>query len=162
IGSALTHAVLVTPMFGARWRWNLNRSLVVLRYRGGRRNPPPIQRMETDDITAAVFPALAACQDNATGPREIPDHPLVRQELHDLLLSLVAMRPDPSLASYFEALITAGRAVSVHTSSGELWCALELRGAAEQLFGGARFFPDIQAPSQITSKALPSREELAA
>ncbi len=85
IATALTHAVLVTPMFGVRWRWNLNRSLVVLRYRGGRRNPPPIQRMETDDITAAVFPALAACQDNATGPREIPDHPLVRQTLHDCM-----------------------------------------------------------------------------
>jgi ATP-dependent Lhr-like helicase len=85
IATALTHAVLVTPMFGVRWRWNLNRALVVLRYRGGRRNPPPIQRMETDDITAAVFPALAACQDNATGPREIPDHPLVRQTLHDCM-----------------------------------------------------------------------------
>ncbi len=85
IASALTHAVLVTPMFGVRWRWNLNRSLVVLRFRGGRRNPPPIQRMETDDVTAAVFPSLAACQDNATGPREIPDHPLVRQTLHDCM-----------------------------------------------------------------------------
>lgn len=85
IATALTHAVLVTPMFGARWRWNLNRSLVVLRYRGGRRNPPPIQRMEADDVTAAVFPSLAACQDNATGPREIPDHPLVRQTLDDCM-----------------------------------------------------------------------------
>jgi ATP-dependent Lhr-like helicase len=85
IAAALTHAVLVTPMFGARWRWNLNRALVVLRYRGGRRNPPPIQRMEADDVTAAVFPSLAACQDNATGPREIPDHPLVRQTLHDCM-----------------------------------------------------------------------------
>jgi ATP-dependent Lhr-like helicase len=85
VATALTHAVLVTPLFGVRWRWNLNRALVVLRYRGGRRNPPPIQRMETDDITAAVFPALAACQDNATGPREIPDHPLVRQTLHDCM-----------------------------------------------------------------------------
>ncbi|HYQ14768.1 MAG TPA: hypothetical protein VEQ58_03395, partial [Polyangiaceae bacterium] len=85
IAAALTHAVLVTPMFGARWRWNLNRALVVLRFRGGRRNPPPIQRMEADDITAAVFPSLAACQDNATGPREIPDHPLVRQTLHDCM-----------------------------------------------------------------------------
>ncbi|HET9930813.1 MAG TPA: DEAD/DEAH box helicase, partial [Polyangiaceae bacterium] len=85
IDNALAHAVLVTPMFGARWRWNLNRSLVVLRYRGGRRNPPPIQRMEADDVTAAVFPSLAACQDNATGPREIPEHPLVRQTLHDCM-----------------------------------------------------------------------------
>jgi ATP-dependent Lhr-like helicase len=85
VREALTVAVLVTPMFGARWRWNLNRALVVLRYRGGRRNPPELQRMEADDITAAIFPALAACQDNATGPREIPDHPLVRQTLDDCL-----------------------------------------------------------------------------
>jgi ATP-dependent helicase Lhr and Lhr-like helicase len=264
IAAALTHAVLVTPMFGVRWRWNLNRSLVVLRFRGGRRNPPPIQRMETDDITAAVFPSLAACQDNATGPREIPDHPLVRQtlhdcmteamdlaglqllldaiadgsvrvhvrdttepsplaheilnarpytflddapleerrtravqvrrglplevrdlsaldpeaiarvreearpaprdaeELHDLLLSLVGMRPEASLASYFEALVTGGRATSALTSAGELWCALELRSAVEQLFGVARFSPDIQAPSQITASSAASREELAA
>jgi ATP-dependent Lhr-like helicase len=85
VDNALTHAALVTPMFGVRWRWNLNRALVVLRYRGGRRNPPPIQRMEADDVTAAVFPSLAACQDNATGPREIPDHPLVAQTLHDCM-----------------------------------------------------------------------------
>lgn len=85
VKKALTHAVLVTPMFGVRWRWNLNRALVVLRYRGGRRNPPPIQRMEADDVTAAIFPSLAACQDNATGPREIPDHPLVEQTLHDCM-----------------------------------------------------------------------------
>ena len=69
-----------------RWRWNLSRALVVLRQRGGRRNPPPIQRMEADDLMAAVFPALAACQENAAPGRiEIPDHPLVRQTLHDCL-----------------------------------------------------------------------------
>ncbi len=85
VQEALTIAVLGTPMFSVRWRWNLNRALVVLRFRGGKRNPPELQRMEADDITAAVFPALAACQDNATGPREIPDHVLVRQTLHDCL-----------------------------------------------------------------------------
>jgi len=263
IATALTHAVLVTPMFGARWRWNLNRALVVLRFRGGRRNPPPIQRMETDDITAAVFPSLSACQDNATGPREIPDHPLVRQtlhdcmteamdlaglqrlldavaegavrvhlrdttepsplaheilnarpytflddapleerrtravqvrrglpleardlsgldpeaiervrdearpaprnaeELHDLLLSLVAMRPEPALLPYFEALVKSGRALSAHASNGELWCALELRCAVQQLFGDARFLPDRHPPSQIASESMPPREALA-
>ena len=55
-------------MFQARWRWNLNRSLMVLRFRNGRRNPPPIQRMESDDLLAAVFPQAAACQDNIVGP----------------------------------------------------------------------------------------------
>ena len=82
----MRQAVLTSPMFAARWRWNLNRSLTVLRMRGGRKNPPAIQRMEADDLMAAVFPALAACQENvAPGPIEIPDHPLVRQTLEDCL-----------------------------------------------------------------------------
>ncbi len=81
----LEHAILDSPMFQARWRWNLNRSLMVLRFRGGRRNPPPIQRMESDDLLAAVFPQAAACQDNIVGPREIPDHLLVRQTIDDTL-----------------------------------------------------------------------------
>lgn len=85
IAAALTHAVLVTPMFQARWRWNLNRSLLVLRFKGGKKNPPQIQRMESDDMMAAIFPSLAACQDNATGPREIPDHPIVNQTLADCM-----------------------------------------------------------------------------
>lgn len=81
---ALRQAVLPTPMFQARFRWNLNRALLVLRFRNGRRNPPPIQRMESDDYLAALFPSLAACQDNAQGPREIPENePIVDQTLHD-------------------------------------------------------------------------------
>ena len=43
----------------ARWRWNATRALAVLRQRGGRRVPPPIQRMRADDLLAAVFPAQA-------------------------------------------------------------------------------------------------------
>ena len=85
VQEVLEQAVLDSPMFTARWRWNLNRALVVLRSRGGRRNPPPIQRMEADDIMAAVFPGAAACQENVAGPIEIPDHLLVRQTLHDTL-----------------------------------------------------------------------------
>jgi ATP-dependent Lhr-like helicase len=85
IREALVHASIVTPMFAVRWRWNLNRALVVLRWKGGKKNPPALQRMESDDVMVALFPALAACQDNAQGPREIPDHVLVRQTLHDCL-----------------------------------------------------------------------------
>jgi len=85
VEDVLRQAALASPMFAVRWRWNLNRSLAVLRFRGGRRNPPPVQRMEADDLMAAVFPALAACQENVTGPIEIPDHPLVRQTMHDCL-----------------------------------------------------------------------------
>jgi len=83
VRDTLIQAVLPTPMFGSRWRWNLSRSLVAPRYRGSRRVPPAIQRMEADDLMAAVFPALAACQENVSGPIEIPEHPVVRQTLDD-------------------------------------------------------------------------------
>jgi ATP-dependent Lhr-like helicase len=86
VEDVLVQAVLASPMFTARWRWNLTRALAVLRFRGGRRNPLPIQRMESDDLMAAVFPALAACQENAVaGPVAVPDHLLVRQTLYDCL-----------------------------------------------------------------------------
>ncbi|TML41254.1 MAG: DEAD/DEAH box helicase [Actinobacteria bacterium] len=85
VRDTLEHAILDSPMFQARWRWNLNRALMVLRFRNGKRNPPPIQRMESDDLLAAVFPQAAACQDNITGPIEIPDHVLVRQTIEDTL-----------------------------------------------------------------------------
>jgi ATP-dependent helicase Lhr and Lhr-like helicase len=86
VEGVVRQAVLTSPMFAARWRWNLNTSLAVLRMRGGKKNPPAIQRMEADDLMAAVFPTLAACQENVSpGPLEIPDHVLVRQTLDDCL-----------------------------------------------------------------------------
>jgi ATP-dependent Lhr-like helicase len=85
VHDTLEQAILPSPMFQSRWRWNLNRSLMVLRFRGGKRNPPPIQRMESDDLMAAVFPGAAACQENVSGPVEIPDHLLVRQTIDDTL-----------------------------------------------------------------------------
>ena len=85
VEDTLQQAVLDAPMFLSRWRWNLNRALIVLRFRGGRRNPPPIQRMEADDLMAALFPQAAACQENITGPIEIPDHLIVRQTVYDTL-----------------------------------------------------------------------------
>ncbi|MEZ5266872.1 MAG: hypothetical protein R2755_34910 [Acidimicrobiales bacterium] len=87
VESVLRQAVLVppSPMFVARWRWNLNRALVVLRWKGGRKHPPAIQRMEADDVMATVFPQAAACQENVSGPLEIPDHPLVAQTMQDTL-----------------------------------------------------------------------------
>ncbi len=89
IRETVTQAILDQPLFLSRWRWNLNRSLVVLRFRGGKKNPPPFQRMESDDMMAALFPGAAACQENITGPIEIPDHPLVHQTVHDGLTELL-------------------------------------------------------------------------
>jgi ATP-dependent Lhr-like helicase len=82
----LTQAVLPHPMLAARWRWNLNRALVVPRSRGGQRRPIHLQRMEAEDLLAASWPALAACQENAPpGPVPVPDHVLVRQTVTDCL-----------------------------------------------------------------------------
>src|SRR5262249_24498799 len=50
VKEVLTQALLPAPMFGARWRWNASRALAIPRYSGGRRVPPPIQRMRADDL----------------------------------------------------------------------------------------------------------------
>ena len=89
VREVLVQAVLPTPIFTSRWRWNLNRSLVSPRFRGSRHLPPAIQRMEADDLLATVFPMFAACQENVAGPIEIPDHPLVRQTLDDCFVEAI-------------------------------------------------------------------------
>jgi len=255
VQAAVSQAVLRSPMFTARWRWNLNRSLAVLRHKRGRINPFNIQRMEAADIMAAVFPSLAACQDNApAGPIEIPDHPLVREtlgdclteamdidglkalvrrfeegtvrlhfvdtvepsvlaheilngapftyldedteigerrsravplrrglpveprelgrldpeatarvraeaapgvgnadELHDVLLSLVAARPRSEWSEHLGALVRDGRAFEVHAddAGGMLWGATERRDELELLFPNGRFEPDHALPPGV-------------
>lgn len=81
----LEQAVLDAPVFGVRWRWNAGRALTLLRYSGGKKVPPPIQRMRSDDLLAAAFPDQAACQENVTRPIKIPDHPLVTETLRNCL-----------------------------------------------------------------------------
>ena len=81
----LTDAALQAPMFATRWRWDASRALALLRWEGGRRVPPYLQRMRAQDLLAAVFPAQLGCQDNAVGPVEIPDHPLVNETVRDCL-----------------------------------------------------------------------------
>ncbi len=85
VAHVLEQAVLPSPIFGARWRWNASRALVLLRFQGGRRVPPNIQRMRADDLLAAVFPDAAACPENLEGDLRIPDHPLVREVMKDAL-----------------------------------------------------------------------------
>ncbi|MGI9006152.1 MAG: DEAD/DEAH box helicase [Streptosporangiaceae bacterium] len=257
VEEVVRQAVLTSPLFAARWRWNLNTSLTVLRMRGGRKNPPAIQRMEADDLMAAVFPVLAACQENvAPGPMEIPDHILVRQtltdclteamdiaglrglvaaieagrvqvvvrdttepsvlaheilngrpftylddapleerrsrqvplrrglpvaphelarldpaaiervaaqvrpdprspdELHDVLMSLIVVRPDPAWSELFGALVAAGRSVTVRgPGSGELWAAVERLPAVEALYPDAAASPPHRPPAAVAGHA---------
>ena len=264
VEQVVRQAVLTSPMFPARWRWNLNTSLTVLRMRGGRKNPPAIQRMEADDLMAAVFPTLAACQENvAPGPIEIPDHPLVRQtledclheamdidglrelvagieagritvimrdttepsvlaheilngrpftylddapagsgaagrctlprglpveardlarldpaaiervreqvrpqvrdadELHDLLMTLFVLRPQPEWGALFAELAAAGRAAEVPRRGGELWCAVERRPRLPRPVprpdGDRRDGPAVPRASRWTPERSPPR-----
>jgi ATP-dependent Lhr-like helicase len=84
-GDVLVQAVLDSPLFQTRWRWNAGISLAVLRRWGGKRTPAQIQRMQAEDLLTAVFPDAAACLENIAGDREVPDHPLVQQTLEDCL-----------------------------------------------------------------------------
>jgi ATP-dependent helicase Lhr and Lhr-like helicase len=86
VEDVLTQAALQAPMFGVRWRWNATRALAIPRMWKGKRLPPPVARMRSDDLLASVFPAQVACQDNAAGgPIPLPDHPLVAETIRDCL-----------------------------------------------------------------------------
>jgi ATP-dependent helicase Lhr and Lhr-like helicase len=82
----LIQAALAAPMFEVRWRWNGTRALAIPRRRGSKKIPAQLQRMEAEDLLAAVFPDQVACAENLPGGNiEIPDHPLVRQTVRDCL-----------------------------------------------------------------------------
>ncbi len=81
----LTQALCAAPMFITRWRWAAAIALALPRFRGGRKVPPPIARMNAEDLLAAVFPDQVACAENLPGEIEIPEHPLVRQTIADCL-----------------------------------------------------------------------------
>src|SRR5690349_20326904 len=81
----LVQAVLDAPMFATRWRWDAGIALALPRFRGGRKLPPQLQRMESEDLLATVFPDQVACGENIVGDREVPDHPLVNQTIDDCL-----------------------------------------------------------------------------
>jgi len=86
---ALRQAVLDLPMFESRWRWNTQRSLQLPRMLGGRRVPPPIQRMKATDLLSQSFPEVLACGENLPpGDFVEPDvleQPMVHQSIEDCL-----------------------------------------------------------------------------
>jgi ATP-dependent helicase Lhr and Lhr-like helicase len=81
----LEQAALASPLFAARWRWDAGRALALLRFQGGKRVAPNIQRMRADDLLAGVFPEALACRENIEGEIEIPNHPLIREVMKDVL-----------------------------------------------------------------------------
>jgi ATP-dependent helicase Lhr and Lhr-like helicase len=85
VRDVLVQALLDAPMFPIRWRWNAARALALPRQRGGHKVPAPLQRMESENLLAAVFPDQLACLENIEGDRVVPRHPLVQQTIEDCL-----------------------------------------------------------------------------
>ena len=85
VKDVLVQALLDAPMFTTRWRWNASIALAIQRMRGGKRTSAAIQRIASEDLISVVFPDQLACFENIQGERQIPDHPLVNQTLHDCL-----------------------------------------------------------------------------
>jgi ATP-dependent Lhr-like helicase len=85
VRAVLIQALCAAPMFEVRWRWAAAIALALPRFRGGKKIPPQIARMNAEDLLASVFPDQVACAENLAGEIEIPDHPLVRQTIRDCL-----------------------------------------------------------------------------
>ncbi len=83
----LVQAVLASPMFETRWRWNAQRALLLERSRGGKRVPANLLRMRANDLLADAFPQVLACPETLPGGAiPVPmDHPIVAQTIQDCL-----------------------------------------------------------------------------
>jgi ATP-dependent Lhr-like helicase len=113
----LVQALLATPMFETRWRWNVQRSLLVERSRNGKKVPAALLRMRADDLLVTAFPQVAACPETLDpGPIEVPmDHPIVRQTIEDCLTEAM------DLQGFIEVLrdLRAGRIEKVAVDTAE-------------------------------------------
>jgi len=85
VKSLLEQASIASPIFKTRWRWAAGRSLQLLRTTNGKRIAPQVQRTRSEDLMASVFPQAAACFETIVGDIQIPDHPLVREVMRDVL-----------------------------------------------------------------------------
>ncbi len=100
----LSQAVLGAPIFQPHFRHVATRALSLPRRRGGKKLPPPIVRVMTEDLLGAVFPHAAACPENLPGGDiEIPDHPLVSETMRECLLEVMDITGLESLLRDIEA-----------------------------------------------------------
>ncbi len=131
VAQLLAQAVLDNPMFTARWRAVAAISLAIRRFRGGRRTPPYLLRMEAEDLVTAVFPDQLACLENIQGDREIPDHPLVRQALDDCLREAMDIE---GLEAVLRGIETGNIAVTARETVEPSPLAAEIVGARVYAF----------------------------
>jgi ATP-dependent Lhr-like helicase len=90
--SVLTQAVLDTPEFATRFRWCATNALAIQRRTERGRVPAQLQRNQAENLIARVFPDQLACLENLSGPRKVPDHPLVLQALRECLYSFMDLK----------------------------------------------------------------------
>ncbi len=109
VAEVLTQAMLDTPIFQTRLRWCATTALAIERRNLRGRVPAQIQRNQTENLIARIFPDQLACLENLSGERRIPDHPLVQQALRDCLEDFMDL---PGLERLYRAM-EAGR-VTVH------------------------------------------------
>ena len=103
VRGVLIQAMLDAPMFITRWRWVAGVSLALPRFRGGRKVPPQLARMNAEDLIGSVFPDQIACAENLAGEREVPDHPLVNQTISDCLTEAMDLEGLQRLLSGIES-----------------------------------------------------------
>jgi ATP-dependent Lhr-like helicase len=84
---------------------------------------------------------------------EVRPDPRDAEELHDLLLSLVMLRPLARWRGDFHALVQQGRAARVETGVGELWLAAERVPFVAVLHPGARVVPALRLPAGLPHAA---------
>ena len=119
VREVLIQATLATPLFVTRWRWNVSRSLALLRFQNGKKVPVHLQRMRAEDLLAATFPMAAACGDNHVGDIPVPEHPLVQETLRDCLSEAMDVEGLRQVLEQIDSNIIQVRAV-------ETSCALSL------------------------------------
>ena len=137
----LIQALLDAPMFMTRWRWVAGVALALPRFRGGKKVPPQLARMDAEDLVVAIFPDQLACAENVPGDREIPDHPLVRQTIEDCLQEAMDLAGLERLLAGIEV----GRGQDRHSRPGRA-VAARARGAVGAALRLSRRRPTRGAP----------------
>jgi ATP-dependent Lhr-like helicase len=117
VADVLTQALLDTPLFVTRFRWAANNALVLLKNDLRGRVPPQRQRSRAENLIACVFPDQLACVENLSGPREVPDHPLVQQALADCVTDYMDLTGLQRLLARIESGALAVHAVDTPAPS---------------------------------------------
>jgi ATP-dependent Lhr-like helicase len=156
--ATLSQAILPLPMFKTRWRWNAQRALLLPRMRGGKKVPPPIQRMRAEDLLAQAFPEVLACGETLPpGDFPIPgaeEQPLVAQTVEDCLR--VAMDVDGARAVLEGIASGAIETVAVDVPEPSVF-AHSILNAAPYAFLDDAPLEERRAHAVLTRRALDDR-----